>query len=169
MRLRAISACVILEVVLSAATLHAPVAASEWGCEVLFCASSSKPSWRGVSACHPPMKRLIAAMNKPGFDWPACPEAGTSRPGHERYAACPEGYRVGRRKDGDSLTQEGDLCVKTVSICQDKAHGFYNSDRQRSCIQTISISRPLRLEPYYFDIENDTSGQTERHWFELNR
>ena len=31
--------------------------ASEWGCEVLLCASSSNPSWRGVPACHPPMNR----------------------------------------------------------------------------------------------------------------
>ena len=51
------------------------VEASEWGCEVLLCASSSNPSWRGVPACHPPMNRLISAMKKPGFDWPTCHEA----------------------------------------------------------------------------------------------
>jgi hypothetical protein len=27
--------------------------ASEWDCEILLCASSSNPSWRGVSSCHP--------------------------------------------------------------------------------------------------------------------
>lgn len=88
---------VVLGLFLTAAVLPAPAAASEWGCEVLLCASSSNPSWRGVSACHPPMNRLISAMKKPGFDWPTCPEAGTGSPGHERYADCPEGYRVGSR------------------------------------------------------------------------
>ena len=82
---------VVLGLVLTAAALPAPATASEWGCEVLLCASSSNPSWRGVSACHPPMNRLISAMKKPGFDWPTCPEAGTGSPGHERYADCPEG------------------------------------------------------------------------------
>lgn len=50
--------------------------ASEWGCEVLLCASSSNPSWRGVPACHLPMYRLISAMKRPGFSWPTCPEGG---------------------------------------------------------------------------------------------
>ena len=160
---------VVLGLFLTAAVLPAPVAASEWGCEVLLCASSSNPSWRGVSACHPPMNRLISAMKKPGFDWPTCPEAGTGSPGHERYAECPEGYRVGSRGDRNGFAREGDLCVKTVNICQGRTHGFYSSERQQSCIQTVSISRPLRSEPYYFDIKNDTSGETERHWFGLNR
>jgi hypothetical protein len=60
------------------------VHASEWGCEVLLCASSSDPSWRGVQACHPPMYRLISAMNGWGFKWPTCLEAGTGEPGYER-------------------------------------------------------------------------------------
>lgn len=33
--------------------LGVPAQASDWGCEVLLCASSSNPSWRGVPACHP--------------------------------------------------------------------------------------------------------------------
>ncbi|WP_432349947.1 hypothetical protein WMC41_31075 (plasmid) [Shinella yambaruensis] len=160
---------VVLGMFLTAAVLPAPAAASQWGCEVLLCASSSSPSWRGVPACHPPMNRLISAMKKPGFDWPTCPEAGTGSPGHERYAECPAGYQVESRGDRNGFAREGDLCVKTVNVCQGKAHGFQSSDRQRSCIQTVSISRPLRSEPYYFDIKNDTSGQTERHWFGLNR
>ncbi|MDC7260193.1 hypothetical protein K0P19_36290 [Shinella sp. YE25] len=160
---------VVLGLFLTAAVLPAPAAASEWGCEVLLCASSSNPSWRGVPACHPPMNRLISAMKKPGFDWPTCPEAGTGSPGHERYAECPEGYRVGSRGDRNGFAREGDLCVKTVNVCQGKTHGFYSSERQQSCIQTVSISRLLRSEPYYFDVKNDTSGETERHWFGLNR
>ena len=64
--------------ILAAATwLSSPdrAEASEWGCEVLLCASSSNPSWRGVPACHPPMYRLISAMKGWGFSWPTCPEA----------------------------------------------------------------------------------------------
>ncbi len=44
--------------------------ASQWGCEVPLCASSSSPSWRGVPACHPSMNRLILAMRRTGFSWP---------------------------------------------------------------------------------------------------
>lgn len=50
--------------------------ASEWGCKVLLCASSSNPGWRGVPACHPPMYRLISAMKGWGFSWPPCPKLG---------------------------------------------------------------------------------------------
>lgn len=160
---------IIVVTLLAAVLLPAAANASEWGCEVLLCASSSNPSWRGVPACHPPMNRLISAMKKPGFDWPTCPEAGTGAPGYQRYAECLEGFQVGNRNDRSGFARKGNLCVKTVNICQGNAHGLYNSDRQRSCIQTVSIPRRLRPEPYFFDIKNDTSGQTERHWFELNR
>lgn len=160
---------VVTALFVSAAISAAPATASEWGCEVLLCAASSNPSWRGVPSCHPPMTRLISAMKKPGFDWPTCPEAGTGSPGFERYAACPEGYRVGSSSDRDGFGREENLCIRTVNMCQGKTHGLYHSDRQRNCMQTVSISRPLRSEPYFFDIKNDTSGQTERHWFELHR
>jgi hypothetical protein len=55
--------------------------ASEWGCKVLLCASSSNPSWRGVPACHPPMYRLISAMRRPGFSWPTCPRGRNGQTG----------------------------------------------------------------------------------------
>lgn len=63
--------------ILSAATwVSSPdrAEASEWGCEVLLCASSSNPSWRGVPACHPPMHRLISAMKGWGFRGPLAPK-----------------------------------------------------------------------------------------------
>ena len=163
------SVTVLVAVFLTTAALPTPASGSEWGCEVLLCASSSNPSWRGVPACHPPMARLISAMKKPGFNWPTCPEGGTGSPGYERYAECPEGYQVRSRRDGDGFPRKGDLCIKTVNICQGNAHGLYNSDRQRRCIQSVSISRPLRSVPYFFDIKNDTSGKTERHWFGLHK
>ena len=153
----------------SATVFGAPATASDWGCEVLLCAASSNPSWRGVASCHPPMKRLISAMKKPGFDWPACPAAGTGSPGFERYAACPKGYQVGARQDREGFGRQDNLCIKTVNICQGRTHGFYNSGRQQSCIQTVSLSRPLKSEPYFFDIKNETSGQTEPNWFELHK
>ncbi len=156
-------------VLLTAAGFASPVSADEWGCEVLLCASSSNPSWRGVPSCHPPMTRLISAMKKPDFKWPICEEAGTGSPGHERYEECPAGYQVGSSQDRHGFAGGRDLCIKTVDMCQGNVHGRYNSDRQQGCIQTISIPRPLRSEPYYFDIKNDTSGQTERHWFELHK
>jgi len=144
--------------------------ADEWACEVLLCASSSNPSWQGVPACHPPMERLISEMKKMHFSWPICEEAGTGAPGFERYLACPEGYNVGSSNDHNGFSREGDLCVKTVNVCQSGTHGFFGSHSgQDGCIQTVSIPRPLRSEPYYFDIKNDTSGQNERHWFSLNR
>ena len=67
---KAMPSHIVLGLFLTTAVLPAPAAASEWGCEVLLCASSSNPSWRGVPACHPPMTRLISAMKKPGFHWP---------------------------------------------------------------------------------------------------
>ena len=144
-------------------------AAGTWGCKVLLCASSTIPSWQGVPACHAPMNRLISAMNKAGFAWPTCPEAGTSAPDHERYADCPAGFQVGSSSNSNSFAGNGDLCVKTVNFCEGNAHGSYISDRQRGCIQMVSTPRPIRSEPYYFDIKSDTSGQTQRHWFSLNR
>ncbi len=143
--------------------------ASEWGCEVLLCAASSNPSWRGVPACHPPMTKLIAAMRRPGFSWPTCPEGGTDVPGYEQYGECPADFRVGYSNRGDSgINRDPDLCVKTIDTCNDGFNHFgRESDRQ--CIQTITLPRPHRQEPYFFDIKNDTSGQSERHWFELNR
>jgi len=143
--------------------------ASDWGCEVLLCASSSNPSWRGVSACHPPMTKLISAMKLPGFDWPTCPEAGTDSPGFRAYADCPKGYRVSYNSAShNTFGGEPDLCVKTENVCTGAQHDLTIYNRDGSCIQTTSIPRPRRSEPYYFDIKNDSSGRTERHWFELN-
>lgn len=142
--------------------------ASEWGCEVLLCAASSAPSWRGVAACHPPMQKLMSAMKKPHFSWPTCPEGGSGAPGYERFAECPGGYTIGYSQDRNGFNREPDRCVKTVNVCQGNQRHFQSYDRQQSCIQTTTIARPVRSEPYYFDIQNDTTGAAERHWFELN-
>jgi hypothetical protein len=91
------------------------VEASEWGCEVLLCASSLNPSWRGVPACHPPMYRLISAMKGWGFSWPTCPEAGTGQPGYEVYDECPAGWSVG--SSGQDHGGQDDLCVQVRNTC----------------------------------------------------
>lgn len=135
--------------------------ASEWGCEVLLCASSSNPAWRGVPACHPPMHRLISAMGKWGFSWPTCPEAGAGRPGYEAYDECPAGWSVGFSND-DHSGRQGDICVQVHNACPS---GFGGSD---GCEQIVTMSRPLREDPYYFDIRHD-DGNVTRHWFNLRR
>jgi hypothetical protein len=135
--------------------------ASEWGCEVLLCASSSDPSWRGVPACHPPMYRLISAMDRPGFSWPTCPEASTSGPGYERYDECPEGWSVAYSNQ-DRGGGEPDLCVLVRNTCPAGFRG------RQDCQQTASMPRPVREKPYYFDIRHHDDNAT-RHWFSLRR
>jgi hypothetical protein len=135
--------------------------ASEWGCEVFLCASSSNPSWRGVPACHPPMNRLISAMSKWGFTWPTCPEAGTGRPGYEAYGDCPAGWSVGstNRVHGGGRDY---LCVHIRNTCPS---GF---GRRDGCQETVTMPRPVRDDPYYFEVRHD-DGNVTRHWFNLKR
>jgi hypothetical protein len=135
--------------------------ASEWGCEVLLCASSSEPSWRSIPACHPPMHRLISAMNGWGFSWPTCPEAGTGKPGYEAYDDCPAGWSaVSSYEDQGGRPQE--ICVQVRNICNSRSGG------RDGCEQTVTMPRPLRQDPYYFDIRHD-DGNVTRHWFSLTR
>jgi hypothetical protein len=133
----------------------------EWGCEVLLCASSSDPSWHGVPACHPPMYRLISAMGGWSFSWPTCPEAGTGKPGYEAYEDCPAGWNVGH-SNRDHGGGHPDLCVQVGDTCP---KGFGGRD---GCQQTITMARPLRDDPYFFDITHD-DGNITRHWFNLRR
>lgn len=135
--------------------------ASEWGCEVLLCASSSNPAWRGVPACHPPMHRLISAMGKWSFSWPTCPEAGTGKPGYEPHDDCPEGWNVASSKQ-DRGGRQDDLCVQLRNTCPS---GFGGRD---GCEEIVTMSRPLREKPYHFDIRHD-DGNVTRHWFNLRR
>lgn len=135
-----------------------PAQAGEWGCEVLLCASSSNPSWHAVPACRPPMDRLIAAMSNWDFSWPTCPEAGTGKPGYERYGDCPAGWTVGYSQGGHAGRGEPDLCIKKSGACS----------ARNGCDSAVSMARPLREHPYYFDISSG-DGSTSRHWFDLRR
>lgn len=144
------------------ASFPAHLHASEWGCEVLLCAASSNPSWREVPACHPPMMRLISAMGNLGFDWPTCPEAGTGAPGYEYYKACPEGWSIGYGASDHRGRSEPDLCIKVPDTCRVRLR------EDDGCRDGVSMARPIRSDPYYFDIPGD-DGKVTRHWFSLGQ
>lgn len=137
--------------------------ADDWGCKVLLCASSSNPSWHGVPACHAPMHRLIDAMDGWNFKWPTCPEAGTGGPGYERYAACPAGWSIGYSENRRGVQLEPDRCIRVKDMCA-RQHRV----RRDQCRRTVSIDRPRRVNPYYFDIP-DENGHHTRIWFALKR
>lgn len=163
-----------------------PALASEWGCEVLLCAASSDPSWRSIATCHPPMEKLMSAMKKPGFSWPTCPEGGAGKPGFERYADCPVGWTPaagsGRSNQGSG---EQPRCSRIVNNCRAGRDFSRNPGRGRSAIVNEDITRvysqgsscryteyaprPLRAEPYYFDIRDEATGKAGRYWFDLDR
>lgn len=138
--------------------------ADQWGCEVLLCAASSEPSWRAISACHPPMNRLISAMRQPGFSWPTCPEAGTGGPGYEKYADCPPGWSAATSGDDGvgGSRGEADVCARETDSCGATLRPGEH------CQQIETMPRPLRSKPYYFDIASD-DGTVTRHWFDLAR
>ncbi|WP_158693493.1 hypothetical protein [Neorhizobium alkalisoli] len=159
--------------------------ASEWGCEVLLCAASSNPSWRGVESCHPPMEKLISAMKEPGFSWPTCPEGGAGSPGYERYAECPAGWTPTDGDDQHSMSVRGQSrCMRAVNQCRggQRFLGSSNGGQRRttsdgvtrifsgtnSCSFTEYKARPLRSDPYYFDIKDDQTSQSSRFWFNLD-
>lgn len=142
--------------------------ASEWGCQVLLCASSSNPSWRGVPACHPPMYKLISAMKRPGFSWPTCPEGGAGKPGHEPYADCPAGWAATTDPDSDRRSSLKSHCAKTVNLCEESRRAPSGRDGE-SCMRTEVMARSLRQDPYYFDIRDETDGTVSRHWFNLTK
>lgn len=130
-----------------------------WGCEVLLCAASSAPSWQGVPYCVPPMTKLIAAMKLPGFKWPTCPGAGTGAPGFDPYDECPSGYLPTVIQNEDMRKgSQGSVCAKRGAC---RGHG----DNQ-ICEPDKTVPRPLKENPYYFDIPNGEGGQS-RAWFNL--
>jgi hypothetical protein len=107
------------------------------------------------------MYRLISAMKGWGFSWPTCPEAGTGKPGYEAYDDCPAGWNVGS-SDQDHGDGNGDLCIQVRNTC----HSGYGG--RDGCRETATMPRPLREDPYYFDIRAD-DGNVNRHWFNLRR
>ncbi|MEI9430173.1 hypothetical protein [Mesorhizobium sp. Cs1299R1N3] len=92
-----------------AAALPSQSKASEWGCQVLLCLSGD---WQGTSSCHPPIYKLIAAMEAPGFNWPTCPQANSSAARFEKYEDCPSGWQAVGSSESDrpGLAQERNIC-----------------------------------------------------------
>lgn len=157
-----------------------PSQASDWGCEVLLCAASSNPSWHDVASCRPPMEKLITAMKKPGFSWPICQGAGTGKPGYERYMECPAGWMPtasGGVRDHQA-SGEKSRCMRRVTTCRSRVHSSRNASGDGvtrmfsdgpSCALTEFMQRPLRPDPYYFDMKEEVSGQLTRFWFNLRK
>lgn len=92
-----------------AAALPSQSKASEWGCQVLLCLSGD---WQGTPSCHPPIYKLIAAMEAPGFNWPTCPQANSSAARFEKYEDCPSGWQAvgGNDSDRPGMGQERNIC-----------------------------------------------------------
>ncbi|QPC95561.1 hypothetical protein [Mesorhizobium sp. INR15] len=92
-----------------AAALPSQSKASEWGCQVLLCLSGD---WQGTPSCHPPVYKLIAAMEAPGFNWPTCPQANSSAARFEKYEDCPSGWQTVGNSESDrpGSGQEPNIC-----------------------------------------------------------
>ena len=147
--------------VASAATMCTSARAEdEFGCKVLLCAASENPSWRGVPYCVPVMAKLYSMMKAWSFTWPVCSTAGTGGPGYEPYDNCPEGWQANVIGTGSS---SGVLSVgghgSGQHVCQRYTQSFFGCEDDNrssvisdnaSCLQTIL--RPMRADPYYFDI-----------------
>ncbi|MBM2715584.1 hypothetical protein JQK88_31170 [Mesorhizobium caraganae] len=95
--------------IVGTAALPSQSQASEWGCQVLLCLSGD---WQGTPSCHPPIYKLIAAMEAPGFDWPTCPQANSSAARFEKYEDCPPGWQAvgGNDSDRPGMGQERNIC-----------------------------------------------------------
>ncbi|TIV60198.1 hypothetical protein [Mesorhizobium sp.] len=168
-------------------TIWGPEAAeaqdASWGCQVLLCAASQNPSWHGVSYCVPPMTKLISEMAKPGFNWPICKEGKAGKPGFERFENCPEGYKPASDNNDRRSGSNGvaNRCEKVVNVCRNpkgrqtglnyrdvQYRQIGGGDHGNTCTQVVSIARPMRKDPYFFDISND-QGAKQRVWFNLDR
>jgi hypothetical protein len=113
--------------------------ASEWGCKVLLaCLSAWKPC-----------------------SFPTCPEGGSGAPGYVPFENCPSGSQPAYA-DNDNQSGEMDMCMWPPP---DRYSLGGKNDQPPAPTYT---PRPRRVKPYYFDIKDDSLGQTTRHWFELN-
>ena len=140
------------------------LAEEEFGCKVLLCAASENPSWRSVPYCVPVMAKLYSMMNAWSFTWPSCLSAGTGAPGFEPYDDCPTGWTASTVSISGSSSgvmsvggQSGvqHICQRRNTSnwgCQNGLSSFSGGNRNdsQSCIETIP--RPMRADPYYFDI-----------------
>nr|WP_181377328.1 hypothetical protein [Ochrobactrum sp. LM19] len=132
------------------------------------------------------MKRLIAAMELPGFSWPVCPGSGVGKPGKETYEPCDDGW-TSSALEGGSIA----MCQKKISNIEAKelrrqagvglGGGQYmlqsggmlieqriGNDRYTDVEYYLLTKRKKRADPWYFDFRN-SDGVTTRKWFNLNQ
>jgi hypothetical protein len=155
-------------VLIAATHMPPPVAAQEasFGCQVLLCAASRNPSWKGVPFCVPVMQRLFRDLRR-GGSWPTCPEGNVGRPGYEPFESCPANAvpaSQGRSEDGGLRLNDplGDLCA--VPIDAPRSCWLQQGD----CRARYDLSpRPRRAEPWFVDI--GMPDGTSRFWFSLER
>jgi hypothetical protein len=126
--------------------------------------SSLRCLTKPVLAQHCSVPATDAQINCP---WPTCPEGGAGAPGFAKYADCPAGWEPSSTKGSGSRSQEAQLCVKRDVTCDTGPRKTGVSPI--TCIGMQTMPRPLRSDPYYFDIKDDASGATERHFFNLRR
>ncbi|BAV52966.1 Uncharacterized protein MLTONO_p0496 (plasmid) [Mesorhizobium loti] len=128
--------------IMGAAALPSQSKASEWGCQVLLCLSGD---WQGTPSCHPPIYKLIAAMEAPGFDWPTCPQANSSAARFEKYEDCPSGWQAVGSSESDrpGSGQERNICrvaadrLSLPVVFKNNALGGNRGDRSRSVLIEI--------------------------------
>lgn len=173
----------------SCTSLPSVTYASEWGCQVLLCLSGD---WQGTPSCHPPIEKLIAAMKRPGFSWPTCPQANSGAAKYQRYEDCASGFTATDTiSDRDTNTKA--LCVakvpytgknsktvaalgiengmlttptgKTVAVSRENIMSGSHGDRINSV--EYSYSKELKEKPWYIEY-SDAKGQRQRTWFNLN-
>lgn len=178
-----------------AAALPSRSNASEWGCQVLLCLSGD---WRGTPSCHPPIYKLIAAMEAPGFNWPTCPQANSSAARFEKYEDCPSGWQAVGSSESDrpGLGQERNICRIAADrhAFKNNALGGHRGDGSRSVLIEIDgkvVAATIRTAgndrghslgngPTYYTISrpmrgkpwfieyDDARGVRQKSWFDLN-
>lgn len=125
-----------------AAALPSQSKASEWGCQVLLCLSGD---WQGTPSCHPPIYKLIAAMEAPGFNWPTCPQANSSAARFEKYEDCPSGWQAVGSSESDrpGFGQQRNICSIAAArlslpvVFKNDALGGHHGDGSRSVLIEI--------------------------------
>jgi hypothetical protein len=169
--------------------MNAPSRAQDasWGCQVLLCAASENPSWQGVPYCVPPMTKLIAAMELPGFSWPICRQGNAGKPDKEIYESCPAGWTPTSSSSAGGNSPRisvADQCERTLGSCNDRTarapaqsggdqivteRVYSGSSHDHSTCELVQTQpRRARDKPYYFDIPN-SAGVKQRFWFDLNK
>lgn len=157
--------------VASSISLPSKSRASEWGCQVLLCLSGD---WHGTPSCHLPIYELIAAMDKPGFHWPTCPQANSSGARFELYEDCPEGWTAFSPAAGEhGQRHEASMCrSKSVAIVSSRIRSGYggsrvdrdNSDRTA----TVKIGDKV-VQAHVTRVSDGGHGNRSTTYYEISR